>query len=69
MSVIRLHPECIRCMLDKQLAKCPADAPKEEQLKYMQQVLSIAANARWDQGAPILLEKFHGLQQEMFGSI
>ena len=45
MSVIRLHPECIRCMLDKQLAKCPADAPKEVQLTYMQKILSIASES------------------------
>lgn len=67
MSLIRLHPECIRCMMDKQLARCPQDAPKEVQLDYMQKVLSIAANARRDQGAPVILSEFHRLQREMFG--
>jgi len=67
MALIRLHPECIRCMMDKQLARCPEDAPKEVQLDYMQQILSIAANARRDQGAPVILSEFHRLQREMFG--
>lgn len=67
MSLIRLHPECIRCMMDKQLARCPHDAPKEVQLDYMQKVLSIAANARRDQGAPVILSEFHRLQRDMFG--
>ena len=67
MSVIRLHPECIRCMLDKQLAKCPADAPKEVQLTYMQKILSIASSAPYHQGAPVMLDEFHRLQREMFG--
>lgn len=67
MSVIRLHPECIRCMLDKQLAKCPADAPKEVQLAYMQKILSIASQAPSHQGAPVMLDAFHKLQRDMFG--
>ena len=67
MSVLRLHPECIRCMLDKQLAKCPADAPKEVQLAYMQKILSIASQAPSHQGAPVMLDAFHKLQRDMFG--
>lgn len=69
MALIRLHPECIRCMLDKQLAKCPTDVPKELQLEYMQKILSIASNAPSHQGAPVMLDAFHRLQHEMFGIV
>lgn len=67
MALIRLHPDCIRCMLDKQLAMCPDDTPTETRLEYMQKILALAAGARREQGAPILLQEFHQLQYDMFG--
>lgn len=67
MKPIRLHPECIRCLIEKQLAACPADAPKEKQLTYMQKVLALAANAPRDQGAPILIHTIRELKKELFG--
>lgn len=67
MSLIRLQPECIRCILDRQLAVCPEDAPKEIKLAYMQKILSMTAQARKDQGVPVLLQSFYQLQYEMFG--
>ena len=67
MALIRLHPDCIRCMLDKHLALCPSDVPTEIRLEYMQRILLLAAQARREQGAPIMLQEFQKVQQEMFG--
>lgn len=67
MSKNRLQPECIRCLVQKQLNAYPQDASPEQQLVYMQRFLSLVANARWDVGVPAISRDIKNLKQELFG--
>ncbi len=67
MEVIRLYPECVKCLLGKQLERCPKDAPLEKQVEYMQKVLRIVAEAPQNTSAPVLVRSMYDLQKEMFG--
>lgn len=67
MSKNRLQPECIRCLVQKQLNAYPQDASPEQQLVYMQRFLALVANARWDVGVPAISRDIKNLKQELFG--
>ena len=67
MDVIRLYPECIKCLLNKQLDKCPENAPLEKKVEYMQKVLQIVAKAPLYERAPVLVRGMYDLQEEIFG--
>ena len=67
MSKNRLQPECIRCLVQKQLNAYPPDASPEQQLVYMQRFLALVANARWDVGVPAISRDIKNLKQELFG--
>ena len=67
MEVIRLYPECVKCLLGKQLERCPKDAPLDKQVEYMQKVLRIVAEAPQNTSAPVLVRSMYDLQKEMFG--
>lgn len=67
MEVIRLYPECVKCLLEKQLERCPADAPLEKRVEYIQKVLRIVAQAPKSTSAPVLVRSMYDLQKEMFG--
>lgn len=66
MENIKLHPECIKCFLDKHLCKYP-DAPEEKRTDYMQGVLNILALAPKNESAPEIIAKIEKLQCDMFG--
>ncbi len=63
----RLRPECISCLLKSHLEKYPTDASPDEKLKYMQNVLKVAAEAKKSDSAPVLVNKINVIQREMFG--
>lgn len=67
MEIIRLYPECVKCLLSKQLEKCPKDAPLEQKIEYIQKVLKIVAEAPQSTSAPVLVRGMYDLQKEMFG--
>ena len=67
MQTTRLYPECIRCLLNKNLTRYPADAAPEQQTEYMRRVLTILADAPLTEGAPVLTRAFKYLRAEMFG--
>ena len=67
MEIIRLYPECVKCLLSKQLEKCPKDAPLEQKIEYIQKVLKIVAGAPQSTSAPVLVRGMYDLQKEMFG--
>lgn len=67
MEIIRLYPECVKCLLGKQLERCPEDAPLDKKVEYIQKVLRIVANAPKSTSAPVLVRKMYNLQKEMFG--
>lgn len=67
METIRLYPECVKCLLSKQLEKCPEDAPLDKKVEYIQKVLRIVADAPKSTSAPVLVRRMYDLQTEMFG--
>lgn len=67
MEVIRLYPECVKCLLRKQLDKCPDDAPLDKKVEYIQKVLQHVASAPKSTSAPVLVRGMYDLQKEMFG--
>lgn len=67
MEIIRLYPECVKCLLSKQLEKCPQDAPLEQKVEYIQKVLKLVAEAPKSTSAPVLVRQMYDLQKEMFG--
>jgi len=67
METTRLYPECIRCLLNKNLTRYPAGATGEQQTEYMRRVLRILAEAPLTEGAPVLTRSFKQLRAEMFG--
>lgn len=67
METIRLYPECVKCLLSKQLEKCPEDAPLDKKVEYIQKVLQIVADAPKSTSAPVLVRGMYDLQREMFG--
>lgn len=67
MEVIRLYPECVKCLLSKQLERCPEDAPLDKKVEYIQKVLQLVASAPKSTSAPVLVRGMYDLQKEMFG--
>ena len=67
MEIIRLYPTCVKCLLDKQLNKCPENAPLEKKVEYVQKIMQIVASAPKYTSAPVLVRRMYDLQKEMFG--
>ena len=67
MEIIRLYPECVKCLLSKQLKKCPKDTPLDKKVDYIQKILQIVAEAPKSTSAPVLVRRMYDLQKEMFG--
>lgn len=64
---VRLKPECISCLVDKQLKAYPDNITEFQKTDYMQGVLKIVAEATPDMSAPVIVGKIYDLQKEMFG--
>ena len=64
---VRLKPECISCLVDKQLKEYPATISETEKTAYMQAVLKIMSEATPEMSAPVIVGKIYALQKEMFG--
>ena len=64
---VRLKPECISCIVGKQLKAHPADIAEAQKIEYMQKVLKIVSEAKSDMSAPVIVGKIYDLQKEMFG--
>lgn len=67
MSQVRMHAECLRCLLQKNLNAYPDSATPEQRTAYMQRVLTILADAPLHVGAPVLIREIRRLKEEMFG--
>ena len=64
---VRLKPECISCIVGKQLKAHPESITEVQKTEYMQRVLKIVAEASADMSAPVIVGKIYDLQKEMFG--
>lgn len=67
MEIIRLYPECVKCLLSKQLERCPEDTPLDKKVEYIQKVLRLVAEAPKSTSAPVIVREMYDLQKEMFG--
>ncbi len=67
MEQARLHTGCINCILDRQLNNFDSDTPEEKRREYMQALLRILSEASAEESGPVIAERIHKLQKEMFG--
>lgn len=67
MEILRLRPECIRCVTKRHLENFPKEATTEQKLAYMQGFMRIIADARPIDSAPFLVHAFDELREELFG--
>ncbi len=67
MEQARLHTGCINCILDRQLNNFDSDTPEEKRREYMQALLRILSEASAEESGPVIAERIHELQKEMFG--
>ena len=68
MEVTRLHPECVSCLIKKQLTCYPEDISDDVKMEYMQSVLRIVSGADRTMSAPEVVSDIYALQRRMFGS-
>ncbi|MBQ9155428.1 MAG: DUF89 family protein [Eubacterium sp.] len=66
--VQHLVPECINCAFNKYSGKYPEDAPREQQIEYMQRVMTLLAQAEISTAIPVIIRDIDNLRIEMFGS-
>lgn len=68
MEIKRLNPECISCLMKKQLDSYPEEASNNEKIEYMQKVLKIIAQAPQSMSAPEIVNEIYNVQHMMFGT-
>ena len=62
-----LSPHCMRCLLDKFLDACPAEAPWEKRADYLRRILRTVAEGSTDMTAPEINHELGGILRDMFG--
>ncbi len=65
---IRLNPECVSCLVKKQIERYPADISNSRKIKYMQSVLHTVAQAPETMSAPEIVDEIYKIQKRMFGA-
>lgn len=68
MEIERLNPECISCLIKKQLDSYPEKASNSEKIKYMQEILEIISQAPQSMSAPEIVSEIYNVQRKMFGT-
>ncbi len=68
MEIERLNPECISCLIKKQLDSYPEKASNSEKIKYMQEILEIISQAPQSMSAPEIVAEIYNVQRKMFGT-
>ena len=68
MSVQRLTSTCVSCVAKANLDKHPVDITEQQKIEYMQRMLSIVANAKSTDSAPLIVHKIDQLRTELFGA-
>ncbi|MCI8387001.1 MAG: DUF89 family protein [Clostridiales bacterium] len=69
MNSIKLNPECIRCLVKKQLARVPKQSDMLDEIKFIQNVLRVIADAPITSSAPELVAQIDVIRRDIFGSI
>ena len=62
-----LSPRCMRCMMDKYLDACPADASWQTRADYQRRVLTTVAEGSLTMTAPEIGHELTGVLRDMFG--
>ena len=62
-----LHPECISCLIKKQIDIYPASAPREQVLTYMRRLGDLMASLPDRTGGPAIMEAITDIRREVFG--
>ncbi len=68
MSTPLLHPECVSCLIKKQIDIYPASAPREQTLTYMRRLGELMASLPDRTGGPVIMEAITDIRREVFGS-
>lgn len=67
MTIERLRPECISCLIKGNLEKFPEGISDAAKLEYMQRVLKVVAEAPKTVSAPVIVRTVNEIQKELFG--
>lgn len=67
-KIIRLNPECIPCLLGRQLECYPKECDNSTKITYMQAVLQVIADASESMSAPMIMREITKVQRQMFGN-
>lgn len=63
-----LHPECVSCLIKKQIDIYPKSAPREQVLAYMRRLGALMADLPDRTGGPAIMEAITDIRREIFGS-
>lgn len=63
MSIERLNPQCIQCLINKHLRNIPDRFSSAEKTKYMQGILEIIAKADISMSAPEIVGQINEFKQ------
>ena len=67
MQPKRLRPECLQCLVGKQLPDFLKSQPLEKQLEYLQRVMKLLSEAPHTSTGPVIVNDIHKIRKEMFG--
>ena len=65
--MVKLKPECIKCLFNKYSQKVPNDAPEALVTEYLKRLSLILYEAPLTDSAPLIVERINKLQKELFG--
>ena len=65
---VRLKPECVSCLVKKQIERYPAETKNDVKIEYMQRVLQVIAKAPQTMSAPEVMDRIYRIQERMFGA-
>ncbi|MBE6652656.1 MAG: DUF89 family protein [Ruminococcaceae bacterium] len=63
-----LHPECVSCLIKKQIDIYPKSASREQVLTYMRRLGELMATLPDRTGGPAIMEAITDIRREVFGS-
>lgn len=67
MSTPVLHPECVSCLIKKQIDRYPASATREQVLTYMRRLGEMMAALPDRTGGPAMMEDITDIRRQVFG--
>ena len=67
-ETVRLNPECIKCLVTRQLERCPEDVTDDKKIEYMQRVLELMSRVSKAESGPTIVREIDKIQKEMFGN-